>query len=130
MLQRIAYQSERGHSNLPMMRFDTDSFLIGVDSFASVTMATRPEQFENLIYNTGQSVQGIEGGLPIKGYGTFIFNIEDNEGTVHHIRIACTSLTSSFVSSPRNIGQKKPTTVLEEQGWKLTLTASFSSGAT
>jgi hypothetical protein len=70
-----------------MMRFDTDSFLIGVDSFASVTMAMRPEQFENLILNAGQSVQGIEGGLAIKGHGTFIFNIEDNEGTVHHIKI-------------------------------------------
>jgi hypothetical protein len=50
-------------------------------------MATRPKQFENLILNTGQSVQGIEGGLAIKGHGTFIFNIEDNEGTVHHIKI-------------------------------------------
>jgi hypothetical protein len=69
------------------MRFDTDSFLIGVDSFVSVTMATRPEQFEDLILDAGQSVQGIEGGLAIKGHGTFIFNIEDDEGTVHHIKI-------------------------------------------
>ena len=70
------------------MRFDTDSFLIGVDSFASVTMATRPEQFEDLVLDAGQSVQGIEGGLAIKGHGTFIFNIEDDEGTVHKIKIA------------------------------------------
>ena len=67
--------------------FDTDSFLIGVDSFASVTMATRPKKFEDLILDAGQSVQGIEGGLAIKGHGTFIFNIEDDEGTVHHIKI-------------------------------------------
>jgi hypothetical protein len=71
-----------------MMQFDMDSFLIGVDSFASVTMATRPNQFEDLILNAGQSVQGIEGGLAIKGHGTFIFNIEDDEGTVHQIKIA------------------------------------------
>ena len=88
MLQRIAYQSERGFSNLQTMRFDTDSFLIGVDSFASVTMATRPDQFEDLILDAGQSVQGIEGGLAIKGHGTFIFDIEDDEGTVHKIKIA------------------------------------------
>jgi hypothetical protein len=88
ILQQIAYQSERGDSNLPTMRFDTDSFLIGVDSFASVTMAMRPEQFEDLILDAGQSVQGIEGGLTIKGHGTFIFNIEDDEGTVHQIKIA------------------------------------------
>jgi hypothetical protein len=69
------------------MCFDTDSFLIGVDSFASVTMATQPKQFEDLIFDAGQSVQGIEGGLAIKGHGTFIFNIEDDEGTVHHIKI-------------------------------------------
>ncbi len=70
------------------MRFDTDSFLIGVDSFASVTMAMRPKQFEDLVLDAGQSVQGIEGGLAIKGHGTFIFNIEDDEGTVHKIKIA------------------------------------------
>ena len=87
MLQRIAYQYKRGYSNLPTMHFDTDSFLIGVDSFASVTMAMRPEQFENLILNAGQSVQGIEGGLALKGHGIFIFNIEDDEGTVQHIKI-------------------------------------------
>jgi hypothetical protein len=88
MLQRIAYQSERGYSNLPTIRFDTNSFLIGVDSFASVTMVTQPNQFEDLILNAGQSVQGVEGGLAIKGHGTFIFNIEDNKGTVHQIKIA------------------------------------------
>jgi hypothetical protein len=74
------------------MCFDTDSFLIGVDSFASVTMATRPEQFEDLILDAGQSVQGIEGGLAIKGHGTFIFNIEDDKGTVHQIKIAADSM--------------------------------------
>ena len=88
MLQRIAYQSERGYSNLPTIRFDTNSFLIGVDSFASVTMVTQPNQFEDLILNAGQSVQGVEGGLAIKGHGTFIFNIEDDESTMHQIKIA------------------------------------------
>ena len=39
IFQRIACQSERGQSKpLPMMCFDTDSFLIGVNSFASVTI--------------------------------------------------------------------------------------------
>ncbi len=57
ILQRIAYQSERGQSKLlPMMRFDTNSFIIGINSFASVTMATRPDQFDNLILHTGQLV--------------------------------------------------------------------------
>jgi len=51
-------------------------------------MATRPDQFEDLILNTGQSVQGVEGGLAIKGHGTFKFNIKDDKGTVHSIKIA------------------------------------------
>jgi hypothetical protein len=70
-----------------MMHFDTNSFLIDVDSFVLVTMATQSDQFEDLTLNTGQSVQGIEGGLASKGHGTFKFNIEDDKGTVHSIKI-------------------------------------------
>ena len=33
-------------------------------------------------------MQGIEGGLAIKGHGTFKFNIEDDKDTVHSIKIA------------------------------------------
>ena len=41
ILQRIAYQSERGQSKLlPTMCSDTNSFTNGIDSFASVTMGT------------------------------------------------------------------------------------------
>jgi hypothetical protein len=59
ILQRIAYQSERGQSKLlQTMHFDTDSFIIGVNSFTSVTMATQPNQFDDLILHTGQSAQG------------------------------------------------------------------------
>jgi hypothetical protein len=65
-----------GQSKLvPTMRFDTDSFIICVDSFASATMVTRPDQFDDLILHTSQSVQGIQGGLSIKGHGTFKFSI-------------------------------------------------------
>jgi hypothetical protein len=45
------------------MRYDTDSFIIGIDSFALVSIGTRPNQFEDLILDAGQSVQGIHGGL-------------------------------------------------------------------
>ncbi len=88
ILQRITYQSERGQSKLlPTMHFDTNSFIIGVNPFASVTMVTQLDQFDNLILHTGQSVQGIQGGLSIKGHGTFKFSIEDDKGTVHMIKI-------------------------------------------
>jgi hypothetical protein len=88
ILQRIACQSMRGQSKLlPTMRFDADSFTIGINSFASVTMGTRPDQFEDLMLDTGQLVQGIQGGLSIKGHGTFKFSIKDDEGMVHMIKI-------------------------------------------
>jgi hypothetical protein len=35
----------------------------------------------------GTKVEGIKGGLAIKGTGAFNFHIEDNEGAVHHIKI-------------------------------------------
>jgi hypothetical protein len=70
------------------MHFDTDSFLIGMDTFASITMATQPEHFDGLILTKKDGiVKGIEGGLAIKGKGTFKFNIEDDHGKVHHIKI-------------------------------------------
>jgi hypothetical protein len=32
-------------------------------------------------------MEGIKGGLAIKGTGTFNLHIEDNEGAVHHIKV-------------------------------------------
>ena len=69
------------------MLFDINSFIIGVNSFASVTIATQPNQFDDLILHTGQSVQGIQRGLSIKGHGTFKFSIKDDKGTVLMIKI-------------------------------------------
>jgi hypothetical protein len=88
-LQQITYQAKKGLSKLlPTMHFDTDSFLIGINTFASIMMATRPEHFDDLILTKKDGiVKGIEVGLAIKGKGTFKFNIEDNHGKVHHIKI-------------------------------------------
>ena len=88
-LQQIAYQAMRGLSKLlPTMCSDMDSFLIGIDTCASIMMATRPEHFDDLILMKKDGiVEGNEGGLAIKGKGTFKFNIEDNHGKVHHIKI-------------------------------------------
>jgi hypothetical protein len=76
-LQQITYQAKRGLSKpLITMRFDTDSFLIGINTFASITMVTWPEHFDELILTKKDGmVKDIEGGLAIKGKGTFKFNI-------------------------------------------------------
>jgi hypothetical protein len=70
------------------MHFDMDSFLVGMNTIASITMGTRPKHFDDLILASKDGVvEGNEGGLAIKGWGTFNFNIEDNQGNMHHIRI-------------------------------------------
>jgi hypothetical protein len=71
------------------VRFDTDSFIIGIDTHASVTMAKHPDYFDDLVLtpNNNNIVAGIEGGLAIEGHGTFKFQIEDNDGKVHLIKI-------------------------------------------
>ncbi len=72
---------------VPSIRFDTDSFVIGVDTFTSITLCNNPDQFENLKTHDDTEVEGRKGGLGIKGTGTFKFHIEDNKGGVHLIKI-------------------------------------------
>ncbi len=127
ILKRIAYQSKRGQSKLlPTMRFDTGSFIIGINSFASVTMATRLDQFDNLTLHTGQLVQGIQGGLSIKGHGTFKSTSKMTRAryTWSRFQIECTYLTSNIASYHHNIGHKLHQTAYEGQEWRLTLNVS------
>jgi hypothetical protein len=72
---------------VPRIRFDTDSFVIGVDTFASITLGNHPDQFEDLKEHNNREVEGIQGGLSIKGMGTFKFHIKDDEEGVHLIKI-------------------------------------------
>ncbi len=62
-------------------------FFIGVDTFASITLSNHPDQFEDLKEHNGMAVEVIQGGLSIKGMGTFKFHIEDDEGGVPLIKI-------------------------------------------
>ncbi len=77
---RLPYQ-------VPRMRFNTDSFVISINTFASFTLGNHPDQFEDLKMHNDTEVEGIKGGLDIKGSGTFKFHIEDSEGGVHLIKI-------------------------------------------
>jgi hypothetical protein len=52
---------------VPSIRFNTDSFVISVDTFASITLGNHPDQFENLKTHNNTEVEGIKGGLGIKG---------------------------------------------------------------
>ena len=70
-------------------RFDTDSFKIGVDNHASRCMSNNLAHFVDFrpTHGNGAMVGGIQGGLSIRGEGTLVFNVEDDDGRVHTIRI-------------------------------------------
>jgi hypothetical protein len=72
---------------VPRIRSDTNSFVIGVDTFTSITLGNGPDQFEDLKTHNDTEVEGIQGGLYIKGKGMFKFHIKDDEGGVHLIKI-------------------------------------------
>ncbi len=75
---------------VPRIHFDTNSFVIGVNTFASVMLGNHPNQFENLKMPSEKDnteVEGIKGGLAIKGTGTFKFHIKDDKGGVHLIKL-------------------------------------------
>jgi hypothetical protein len=70
----------------PRIHFDTNSFVIGINTFASVTLENHPNQFEDLTLHSEKEkaeVEGIKGGLDIKGTGKFKFHTKDNKGGVH-----------------------------------------------
>jgi hypothetical protein len=74
MCHRIAFQahSDANSSTPSAVRFDTDSFKIGIDNHCSVTMVKSKDYFEDLVLDEqGKRVDGIEGGLEILGRGTF-----------------------------------------------------------
>jgi hypothetical protein len=55
---------------VPRIRFDTDSFVIGTDTFDSVMLGNHPSQFEDLKLHgekDNAEVEGVKGELDIKG---------------------------------------------------------------
>ena len=69
------------------VRFDSDSYPIGVDCHASRCMANSPHLFEDLKLAKVGAVTGINQGLDIQGVGTFKFKIDDDNGRTHEIKI-------------------------------------------
>jgi hypothetical protein len=60
----------------PAVRFDSDSFSIGIDNHASRCMANGPHLFKDLqLTDNAGEVKGIGNGLAIEGKGTFKFSL-------------------------------------------------------
>jgi hypothetical protein len=84
----VGYQSASDYPPIAQARFDTDSFKIGIDTLCSVTMSAKRECFQNLQpVADGPFVDGIAGGLKVRGIGTFCFKIEDTKGKLHTIQL-------------------------------------------
>ena len=101
----------------PRVKFNSDSYPIGVDSHASKCMVNKAHLFEDLCLNkdTGQ-VNGISDGLEIAGKGTFRFNIKDDEGKQHTIHIKnslCVPKMRRCLLSPQYWAQEAG----DEQTW-------------
>jgi hypothetical protein len=72
----------------PPVRFNSDSYPVEVDNHASKCMANAPHLFEDLHLNNNKGqVDKINSGLDIAGQGTFKFNITNDGGKAHMIRI-------------------------------------------
>jgi hypothetical protein len=57
---------------VPRIRFDTNSFIISIGTYASIMMGNCPDQFKYLKLYSGKDnteVEGIKGGLEIKDTG-------------------------------------------------------------
>jgi hypothetical protein len=81
-------------------------------------MGTQLHQFEDLILDTGQPVQGIQGGLSIKGHGTFKFSIKDDKGSVHMIKIPNSMYLPDLkhcLLSPKDWAQTAPDNVRHQK---------------
>ena len=85
---RADHTSVAMRSTATVERFDTDSFKVGIDNHASRCMANCTTHFEDLkLVESNNKVGGINDGLAIKGVGTFIFDIEDDDGCLHTIKV-------------------------------------------
>ena len=87
VLHAFQTQAPSSPSHIFQPRFDTDSFRIGIDTLCSVTMSGKKECFCDLHLSEGDTVVGIAGGLVSQGTGTFCFDLEDDSGTQHTIRL-------------------------------------------
>jgi hypothetical protein len=84
----FAYQAKIANRplNTPI-RFDYESFLIGIDNHASRCISNCIDDFQSAIKPTNKQLAGISGSLTIKGTGTVKWIIEDDDGICHSINI-------------------------------------------
>ena len=67
--------------------FDTDSYRICIDTFASVCMSPDKDHFISYKASKGQECKDISAGLKIEGRGILKFRIDNDDGITHTINV-------------------------------------------
>ena len=94
-------------------QFDTDSFLIGLDSYSSRCVSNKRSHFKDLRPAPSQfgSLRGIGGNTPIQGIGTLNWKVEDDFGATHQL-VKPNSLyvpkSPKCLLSPQHLAQVSP----------------------
>ena len=78
-------------SRIQNTTFDPDLFPIGIDTFDSCCMSNDINHFETFQLSTpnrrGKVKVANGGNMVVKGKGTIMWKLEDDEGVVHNINI-------------------------------------------
>ena len=84
-----AWNADHAPPPTTKLAFDTDSITIGVDTHVSATMSGRKDLFEDLTLADFLDICHGFGGasLCVGGIGTFTFQMQDDEGATHTIRV-------------------------------------------
>lgn len=69
------------------VHINSDSFQVGINTLCTQALSVNKDHFENLQLHKSQSVKRIAGGLEIANEGTFIFQIQSDDGQVDTICI-------------------------------------------
>ena len=81
------FPAYKANYNWHQVCFDFDSCIIGVNNHCLATMSPNKDHFKDLKLKQIGECTGIGIGLTIAGKGTFLMNIEDDNGGVHKIKI-------------------------------------------
>jgi hypothetical protein len=77
------------HKDAHQIHFDSDSFIIGIDNHASRSISNNIDHFTTALRSPKNAfIQGVGGELlTVKGEGTLVWHVEDDEGRAHRITI-------------------------------------------
>jgi len=130
---RLALQANHHPALANDVRFDSDSFAVGVDNHASRCMGNNKRLFDNLILaRTLHRIGGINKGLAIQGKGTLVINIDDDNGKPHRIKIPNSLYLPGLkmcLLSPQHWAQEaRDNYPLPAREWKTTHTVASSCG--